>query len=95
MRGWFPLNQDQINSDDMQKLDEIQDLIEESELKIQEVISLKMLEVGRPDEINTLMKNMDKMISIAESIESLDIKTIAEENIKFYDNTLHEKMKQI
>ncbi|MEK4768723.1 hypothetical protein MHH42_31065 [Bacillus sp. FSL L8-0099] len=89
------MNQDQINSDDMQKLDEIQDLIEESELKIQEVISLKMLEVGRPDEIDTLMKNMDKMISIAESIESLDIKTIAEENIKFYDNTLHEKMKQI
>ncbi|MEK4605473.1 hypothetical protein MHI17_31815, partial [Bacillus sp. FSL L8-0098] len=68
------MNQDQINSDDMQKLDEIQDLIEESELKIQEVISLKMLEVGRPDEIDTLMKNMDKMISIAESIESLDIK---------------------
>ncbi|EOO44157.1 hypothetical protein [Bacillus cereus] len=89
------MNQDQINSDDMQKLDEIQDLIEESELKIQEVISLKMLEVGRPDEIDTLMKNMDKMISIAESIESLDTKTIAEENIKFYDNTLHEKMKQI
>ncbi|EPC8411100.1 hypothetical protein ACR3AM_005508 [Bacillus thuringiensis] len=89
------MNQDQINSDDMQKLDEIQDLIEESELKIQEVISLKMLEVGRPDEIDTVMKNMDKMISIAESIGSLDIKTIAEENIKFYDNTLHEKMKQI
>ncbi|HFK1435094.1 TPA: hypothetical protein ACGXNJ_005248 [Bacillus cereus] len=89
------MNQDQINSDDMQKLDEIQDLIEESELKIQEVISLKMLEVGRPDEIDTLMKNIDKMISISESIESLDIKTIAEENIKFYDNTLHEKMKQI
>ncbi|PEN97787.1 hypothetical protein CN553_12105 [Bacillus cereus] len=89
------MNQNQINSDDMKKLDEIQDLIEESELKIQEVISLKMLEVGRPDEIDTLMKNMDKMINIAESIESLDIKTIAEENIKFYDNTLHEKMKQI
>lgn len=89
------MNQNQINSDDMKKLDEIQDLIEESELKIQEVISLKMLEVGRPDEIDTLLKNMDKMISIAESIESLDIKTIAEENIKFYDNTLHEKMKQI
>lgn len=79
----------------MNKLEEIQDLIEESELKIQELISLKMLEVRIPNKIDTLMKNMEKMIGIAESIESLDIRMVAEENIKVYDNTFHEKMKQM
>nr|WP_276578833.1 hypothetical protein [Bacillus sp. S0628] len=79
----------------MNKLEEIQGLIEESELKIQEVISLKMLEVRTRNEIDTLMKNMEKMIGIAESIESLDIRIVAEENIKIYDNTFHEKMKQM
>ncbi|MCP1324335.1 hypothetical protein [Bacillus sp. S0628] len=89
------MNRKQINNDDMNKLEEIQGLIEESELKIQEVISLKMLEVRTRNEIDTLMKNMEKMIGIAESIESLDIRIVAEENIKIYDNTFHEKMKQM
>ncbi|MFC9727504.1 hypothetical protein [Bacillus cereus] len=89
------MNREQINNDDMNKLEEIQDLIEESELKIQELISLKMLEVRIPNKIDTLMKNMEKMIGIAESIESLDIRMVAEENIKVYDNTFHEKMKQM
>ncbi|PGU82179.1 hypothetical protein [Bacillus cereus] len=89
------MNREQINKDDMNKLEEIQDLIEESELKIQELISLKMLEVRIPNKIDTLMKNMEKMVGIAESIESLDIRMVAEENIKVYDNTFHEKMKQM
>ncbi|PGA25401.1 hypothetical protein COL80_16115 [Bacillus thuringiensis] len=89
------MNREQINKDDMNNLEEIQDLIEESELKIQELISLKMLEVRIPNKIDTLMKNMEKMVGIAESIESLDIRMVAEENIKVYDNTFHEKMKQM
>ncbi|HHB2481419.1 TPA: hypothetical protein ACORDH_002870 [Bacillus cereus] len=90
------MNQEQsINGEDIKKLDELQELIEESELKIQEVISLKMLEVRRPDEASVLLKNLDKMIEIAKSIESLEIKTMAEDYIKIYNNTFHEKMKQI
>ncbi|WP_208765080.1 hypothetical protein [Bacillus sp. ISTL8] len=87
--------QQSINSEDIKKLDEIQELIEESELKIQEVISLKMLEVRQPDEANILIENFDKMIQIAKSIENLEIKTMAEGYIAVYDNTFHEKMKQI
>jgi len=90
------LNQERlINGEDIKKLDELQELIEESELKIQEVISLKMLEVRRPDEANALLENLDKMIEITKSIESLDIKTMAEDYIKIYNNKFHEKMKQI
>ncbi|MGE6347955.1 hypothetical protein ACQKIY_25225 [Bacillus mycoides] len=84
-----------INSKDIKKLDEIQELIEESELKIQEVISLNALNVRQPDETNILLENLDRMIEISKSIENLGIKTMAEEYIKIYDNTFHEKMKQI